>query len=113
MYVLNAADKSYELVLTAAATTTELPWTAHWVDVLTVDQTVFALGESDGVTAGTGAVTVVPAPSTGHTRTLKSFSLYNADSTGATATFRLKTATTTRIIVKPLLSIGDTLEYTE
>lgn len=113
MIVLNTPTDSLELVLAGAAATTELPWSAHWVDVLTLDQSVVSIGKSDGVTIGATGVTVLPGPASGHTRTLKSFFLFNGDTTGATATFRLRTATTTRIIVKPLLTTGDTLEYTE
>lgn len=113
MIVLSNPTDSLELKLALAATTTELPWTAHWVDILSADQSVSDIGKTDGISSGTTVVTMVPGPAQGHTRTVKSISVYNADSTGATATVQLNNGVTTRILVKPLLSVGDTLEYTE
>lgn len=113
MLVLANPTDSIELKLSGAVATTELPWTAHWVDVLTTDQSVSAIGKTDGTSSGATVVTMVPGPGLGHTRTVKSLSVFNADSTGATVTVRLNNATTTRIFVQPLLSTGDTLEYTE
>jgi len=113
MIVLNQPTDSLQVLLGAPAATTELPWSAHWADVLSADQSLVAIGKTDGVTIGATGVTVLAGPQTGHTRTLKSFFLWNGDTTGATATVQLKTSDHTRVIVKPLLATGDTLEYTE
>ena len=111
MIILGTSTSSLEVVLTGAAATTELPWVAHWLDVTTADQSLTTLSETDGVTIGATGVTIVASPSAGHTRTLKSFTLFNADTTGAIATVRYNNNGTTRVIVKPLLATGDTLEY--
>lgn len=111
MIVLSNVSSSVEVVLTGAAATTELPWVSHWLDVTTADQSLTTIGETDGVTIGATGVTVVAAPAAGHTRTLKSFTLYNGDTTGAKATVRFNNGVSTRIMVSPLLAVGDTLEY--
>lgn len=113
MLVLMYPADSIELVLSGAEASTKLPWTAHWVDILTSNQSVSLIGKTDGTSSGTTAVTMVKGPGAGHTRTIKSISVFNADSTGATATVRLNNGVSTRIMVQPLLSTGDTLEYTE
>ena len=113
MLVLASPSDSLELALSGAVAATELPWTVHWVDILSTDQSVATIGKTDGTSSGTSAVTMLPGPGAGHTRTIKSVSIYNADSTGSKVIVRLNNGTTTRIMVKPLLSVGDTLEYTE
>ena len=111
MIILGSPSITLEVVTAGAAATTELPWVAHWLDVTTADQSLTTLGSSDGVTSGATAVTVVAAPAVGHTRTLKSMTVFNADTTGSTTTVRYNNGSSTRVIVKPLLATGDTLEY--
>lgn len=113
MIVLASTKDSLEMVLAGAVAATELPWTVHWVDVLSIDQSVSAIGKTDGTSSGATAVTMLPGPGEGHTRTVKSLTVFNADSTGATVTVRLNNGVTTRTFVKPTLTTGDTLEYTE
>lgn len=112
MLILGTSTSSLQALLNAAVATNELPITVHWVDILSSDQSVYQLGETDLTTAGTGAVTLVSGPGSGHTRTVKYISIYNADTTGATVTVRYNNNGTTRTIVKPLLASGDTLEFT-
>lgn len=111
MIILGATGSSLEIVLNAPAATTELPWVTHWLDITSADQSLTTLGETDGVTIGATGVTVVAAPASGHTRTLKSMTVWNGDTTGATVTVRYNNGASTRVIVKPLLAIGDTLEF--
>ena len=113
MLILSGPNKSIEVVLAGAVATTQLPIVASWVDVVTADQSVFAFGSSDLTTSGATAVTVVAAPQAGHTRTVKSMSIYNADTTGATGTVRLNNGISTRILVRIALATGSTLEYVE
>ena len=113
MIILNTNTKSVEILLGAAVATNALPVVANWVDILTSDQSVSAFGGVDNTVTGTGAVTIVPVPAVGHTRTLKSCSIYNADTTGATVTARVNNGSSTRILVSILLATGSTLEYVE
>ena len=113
MLILSGPGKSIEVVLAAAVATTQLPIVANWVDVVTTDQSVSAFGASDLTTSGATAVTVVAAPQANHTRTLKSLSVYNADTASAIVTARLNNGVSTRILVKITLGVGSTLEYVE
>ena len=97
--------------MSGAPATNQLPWTAHWLDVTTSTQALLTLGETDGVTNSATPVTAVAAPAAGVTRTIKSFTLYNADTTGAQATVRYNNGSSTRVLVSPLLGVGDTLEF--
>ena len=111
MIILGLPTSTLEVLVSGAPVTNQLPWTAHWLDVTSLTQALLALGESDGLTNSSTAVTAVSAPSSGVTRTIKSFTLYNADTTGAQATVRYNNGTSTRVLVSPLLSVGDTLEF--
>ena len=113
MIILSGPNKSIEALLGGAVATNQLPIVANWVDVTTADQSVFAFGESDLTTSGATVVTVVAPPQASHTRTLKSMSIYNADTTSATVTVRLNNGISTRILVKITLGVGSTLEYVE
>ena len=113
MIILNSASKSLEVVLAGAVATTPLPMVSNWLDVSSLDQSISAFGSTDTVVTGTGAVTLVSAPVTNHTRTIKSVSIYNADTTGAAVTVRLNNGTSTRILVDITLTTGSTLEYVE
>lgn len=113
MIHLPTTASSLEILLGGAVTTTALPWTANWVDVLAADQSVSAIENDDGTVSSTSAQTLVPAPSAGHTRTLQSLTVHNADSVSAVVTIRYNNGSATRILVKVTLSPGDTLEYIE
>lgn len=100
---------SLEIVLSGAVATTALPCNASYVDIQDSDQSVVGVGDNDGVATGTGTLTLVSSPSSGRHRVIKSVTVYNADTTGATVTVRKNNGTTTRVLLKPLLSVGDTL----
>lgn len=99
--------------LAGAVSATELPVTAHWVDVSIEDQSIQVIGECDAQSSGANVVTIVPAPPQGVVRTIKYISVYNADSAAATPTVRYNNNGTTRIIIAPALATGSTLEYTD
>lgn len=111
MILLDATTKSLEVLLAAAVTTSQLPYTAHYIDV---DTSTFALttsAESDGTTNDTTAVTAIAAPSSGRARQVKFLTIYNADTVAATVTVRINNNGTTRILAKVTLQPGETLQY--
>lgn len=111
MIILDATTKSLEVILGGAITTSQLPWTTSYVDV---DQTTFAASAastSDGATNSGTAVSIVAAPASGKSRQVKFISVYNADTAAATVTIRLNDNSTTRIIFKATLAVGDTLQF--
>lgn len=113
MIIFATTTSSLEVVLAGAITTTQLPIVANWVDILTHDQSVSAFGETDLLTSSTVAVTAVAAPAANHTRTLKSLTVFNADTVAATVTVRYNNGSSTRIMTKVTLAAGETLEYVE
>ena len=110
MIILDATTKSVQVLLGAAATTTELPVTANFVDITT---TTYVPTASDGITTGTTAMTLVAAPAASTQRQVKFFSIYNADTVPSTVTVRLNNNATLRILHKVTLNVGSSLLYTD
>ena len=110
MLLLNATTKSLEIVLAGAITTSQLPYTAHYVDITTATAAVSSMAESDGTSNSTTAVTVVAAPGASTTRQVKYLSVYNADTVAATVTIQINNNGTARKIAKITLQPGETLE---
>jgi hypothetical protein len=109
--ILDSMLKSLEVKLSGAVATTELPWTASYIDI---DQTTFAAttaAESDGTTNGGTAVTMVAAPSAGQSRQIKSLSVVNKDTVAATVTIQINNNGTKRIMFEGQISVGDNIEY--
>lgn len=108
MIILNATTKSLEIVLGGSVSSSQLPFSASYVDM---DDTTWALtgmSESDGASNGTTAVTIVAAPAANSRRQVKAISIYNADNANVTLTIRVNNNGTTRIIFKAVLA---TLEF--
>lgn len=111
MLILDATTKTYEIKLAGAITTNQLDVVVSYVDILSSDQSVSAFGNQDSASNSTTAVTILSAPASGHTRTVKFLSIYNKDTVAATVTLQLNNNGTIRIIHKTTLAVGDTLEY--
>ncbi len=110
MIILDATTKSLEIKLGGAITTTQLPFVTSYVDITT---NTFTPIEADGASNNTSAITVMAAPAASTQRQLKSLSIYNADTAAATVTLQYNDNSTTRIIIKIILSVGDSLIYTD
>jgi hypothetical protein len=110
MIILDTITKTLEVILAGAITTTQLPFTVSYVDV-NADFEVIAASELDGTTNSGTAVTMVPAPNATISRQIKFLSIPNVDTAAATVTVRLNNNTTTRIIWKGALAVGDVLTY--
>ncbi len=109
--VLDSTLKSLEIKLAGAVTTTELPYTVAWVDILDSDQSVSDVGSADGTTNGGTAVSIVAAPSAGHTRKITFLSVPNEDTVAATLSVQYNNNGTKRRITKTTLDVGDNLVY--
>lgn len=106
--ILDATTRKIQVLTDAAATTTESPVVADFVD--------FSAGSaqpitSNTITNGTSAVDIVAAPASGFQRRVTELSIENADTVNHTYTVRYNDNATTRIIVKILLLPGQTLMY--
>lgn len=113
MIILDSTLKSLEITLAGAVTTTELPYVLGYVDLLSSDQSISAVGSNDGTTNGGTAVSVLAAPASGHTRQVKFLSVHNADTVAAVLTVQYNDNGTKRIISKTTLDVGDNFLYTD
>lgn len=113
MIILDSTLKSLEIVLSGAVTTNQLDYVLSYVDLLIADQSVSAVGSNDGTTNNTTPVTVLAAPSAGHSRQVKFLSIPNKDTVAATVTIQYNDNGTERRIIKVLLDVGDNLIYTD
>jgi hypothetical protein len=110
MIILDATTRKVEVLLGATVTTNQLPVVASFVDVTT---TTYTPGSSNTATNNTTAVTAVAAPASSTERQVKLMTIYNADTASATVTVRYNDNGTTRTLIQPTLSVGDTLLYTD
>ncbi len=103
--VLDATNKSLEVVMSGAAGATNPSFTAAWADdtgsALTEGATVGALN-------GTTPVTLVAAPAALTRRVIKTITICNIDNAPVTLTISYNNNTTLRTIAKVTLAIGDT-----
>lgn len=110
MIILDATNRSLEVVLAAAITTNQLPVVSSYVDVTT---TTYTPGSSTTATNSTTGVTIVAAPGAATQRQIKFLSIHNADTAAAVVTVRYNDNTTLRTLCKVSLPAGDTLQYTD
>lgn len=75
-------------------------------------QTGHNFGGADGVTDGTTAVTIVPAPATGFLRRLESILVYNVDSANATVFLQKNNGSSVRRFHRETLSTVTVLNFT-
>lgn len=113
MILLDATTKSLQVLLGGAAATTELPVVAAYADVSQTTFAVSAISETDTITTGATAATIVAAPSASTSRKVSLVTVYNADTASATVTVRVNNNGTFRILVKVALAIGATLQYAD
>jgi len=113
MIILDATTKSLEIKLGGAITTNQLPFVLGYVDLLSTDQSISAVGSNDGVTNSGTAVAILAAPASGHTRQVKFLSVQNADTVAATLTLQYNDNGTERTIIQIALAVGDNLIYTD
>lgn len=110
MIILDTVNKSLEVKLAGAVSTSQLTFMISYVD-LDATFTLSTASEDDGVTNNGTAVTLMAAPASTHTRQVKFLTVYNADSAAATVTIQINNTGTARILTKPTLQPGETLQY--
>lgn len=113
MIILDATTKSLEVKLAGVVTTNQLDITCHAVDLLSTDQSVSATVNTNVATNNTTAVTAMAAPAASHTRVVKSLTVYNKDTVAATITVQINDNGTLRILCRPIIQSGETLQYSE
>jgi len=103
--ILDADDKSIEVVMSGAANATNPDFTSSYADSTA---TTFTEGSNDGALNGTTPVTLVAAPSASTQRVVKSISIQNKDDAVVTLTISYNNNTTLRQIAVVSLAVGDT-----
>ena len=105
MIVLNSTSKSITAVMSGAAATTNPNFTTAYADN---DGTTFVEGASDGTLNGTTAVTIVSAPASSTRRLINGITIENTDTAAVTITIGYLNTSSTRVIAKVTLQVGDT-----
>lgn len=109
MIILNAIDKSLELVLGGTVAANQLPFVTGYVDW---DGTAFTPGATDGVSNDATPVTIVAAPGASTQRKLEFLSVDNEDTDPATVIVQYNDNSTIRSVFRAVLASGDNLSYT-
>jgi hypothetical protein len=109
MKMISGTTQTFEIKLTAAIISAQLPFTVVSQDWDTTGAS-YPLATNGQTNSGT-AVTVLAAVGASKTRELKAFSLFNADTSPAEVTFQVNDNSTLRPIGKWTLQVGDTLVY--
>lgn len=92
----------------AAVATNQLPIFVGYADHTS---TSFTPGNNNTASNSTTPVTIVSAPASSTYRQVQYINIYNADTANVTLTIRLDDSTNERIIIKPTIQPGETLEY--
>lgn len=105
---LDSTTRSIEILLGGSITTNQLPVVCSWVDHTA---TTVTPGTTRSLSNNTTAVTAVAAPAASTQRQVQTINVYNNDTVAATVTVRLNDNSTTAILMKATLQIGETLHY--
>lgn len=105
-----AAGESLEMVMSAAAATTNPSYTIAYNDIQSTGM-VLPQSSSNGALTGTSFVTALTAPAAGTTRQLAHFTLYNSDTAKVEVIIRKDVSGTDYPFKKVILPVGATLEY--
>lgn len=109
------SSQKLQVVLGAAATTTELPVTAHYREFTNNRQGNSAKTETPSsqyaTTTGATAVDAMNAPPTGQFRVLDKLTVYNVDTVAATVTVQISNSGTATKLFTRLVPVGQALLY--
>lgn len=92
-----------QIVLESAVTTNQLQWTCSYYDK-TLSGNVIVEWSYSWVTSDTTPVDILPAPASGHIRTMKNVTVYNADTITAVHVLQLVDAWGTRVLIRNTLT---------
>lgn len=92
-----------QIVLAWAVTTNQLQWTCSYYDK-TLSGNVIVEWSYSWVTSDTTPVDILPAPASGHIRTMKNVTIYNADTITAIPIIQLVDAWGTRVLIRNTLT---------
>jgi len=108
--LVDTVNRTIELILAGAVTTTELDWVVSYIDG---EVTNFFPNVQTGASNGTTAVVILSVPEERAKRLIKTMSVRNRDTATATVTIRLDDNGTRREIYRVALLVNETLIYTD
>ncbi len=119
--ILDNTNKSITVVLAGAKSANDANCFASYRDLDSVQGRIVNASSQVGNTNGTATATIVSAPPTtgvsggtvSNRRVVDNLTIYNADTAAITASLQLTNGTTTSLITKEVLAVGDTLMYSE
>ena len=110
MIILTSVNRKLEMVLAGAITTNDLQAICHF-ETVRAEEAQEGYGCEIVESNDTTAVTILSAPRAGESKLAKSISIYNADTTDVTMTFRYNDNGTSYTIFKATLATGDNVYY--
>lgn len=109
MLRLDSTTRKLELLLDGPVSTNQLSFLASWSDATSSS---YSGGSTPGITNNTTAVTLTSSPSPSTIRDIDYVSVRNSDTSPATVTVQYNDNSTTYVIIKVSMGVGDQLVYT-
>jgi hypothetical protein len=106
--LIDNTNETIELVLAASVTTNQATFSCSFNEF---SSNTFSGNETNGTSNNTTAVTLVASPSSGFQRQVRELIIENNDTASITVTIRFNNTSVTRIIMKAILAVGDSLTY--
>src|SRR6266571_7836338 len=110
MIILDTTTRSLEFKLGGTVTTNQLPFVSFYTDHTSAAYTPIS---QNGVSNNTTAVTIVSAPAASTQRAVKYINIRNRDTVSETVTLQYNDNGTIRELFVVVLSVDDTLTYTD
>ncbi len=110
MIILDTTTRSLEFKLGGTVTTNQLPFVSFYTDHTSAAYTPIS---QNGVSNNTTAVTIVTAPAASTQRAVKYINIRNRDTISETVTLQYNDNGTIRELFVVVLSVDDTLTYTD
>src|SRR6266581_1368023 len=110
MIILDTTTRSLEFKLSGTVTTNQLPFVSFYTDHTSSAYTPVS---QNGVSNNTTAVTIVTAPGASTQRAVKYINIRNRDTVSSTVTLQYNDNGTIRELFVVVLSVDDTLTYTD
>jgi hypothetical protein len=110
MIVLSATTDTFDVVLSGAITTNQLPIYSAYRDITT---SAYTADRNQTATNSTTPVNAVGAPAASTQRVVDYMCIWNADTVAATVTARFNANGTTRVLRQVTLQVGEALEYSD
>lgn len=106
--ILDSTSESFSIVLSGSVITNQLPFYASYVNLTSTGMTPT---KNHGTTNNTTRVTLIPPPGSNEQNQLKSCSIFNSDTSGATVTIQFSGGSTILNIFSASLRPDESIQY--